>query len=70
LRWKRPDLPRPYRCTGYPWLPGIYILLGAWWTLNTIWTRPKEAMAGTLIVLIGVPFYLFWKRTSRTESTN
>ena len=22
LRWKRPDIPRPYRCTGYPWLPG------------------------------------------------
>ena len=21
LRWKRPDVPRPYRCTGYPWLP-------------------------------------------------
>ena len=22
LRWKRPEIPRPYRCTGYPWLPG------------------------------------------------
>ena len=20
LRWKRPDIPRPYRCAGYPWL--------------------------------------------------
>ena len=25
LRWKRPDIPRPYRCTGYPWLPAIYV---------------------------------------------
>jgi len=24
LRWKRPDIPRPYRCVGYPWLPAIY----------------------------------------------
>src|SRR5437868_11871853 len=40
LRWKRPELSRPYRCTGYPWLPAIYILVGAAWTLNTIVTRP------------------------------
>ena len=55
LRWKRPDIPRPYRCTGYPWLPAIYVLVGAAWTLNTIITRPTEAFWGTTIVLIGVP---------------
>jgi APA family basic amino acid/polyamine antiporter len=65
LRWKKPDLPRPYRCTGYPWLPAIYILLGSWWTINTIVERPKEALAGTIIVLLGVPGYLYWKRHSR-----
>jgi APA family basic amino acid/polyamine antiporter len=69
LRWKRPDTPRPYRCSGYPWLPAIYILIGTAWTLNTIVTRPKEALAGTIIVLIGVPGYLYWKRTSRKAAT-
>jgi APA family basic amino acid/polyamine antiporter len=68
LRWKRPDIPRPYRCTGYPWLPAIYVLIGAAWTLNTIVTRPKEALAGTLIVLLGVPGYLYWKRNGRTAA--
>jgi basic amino acid/polyamine antiporter, APA family len=62
LRWKRPEIPRPYRCTGYPWLPAIYVLLGTWWTINTIVERPKEALAGTIIVLLGVPGYLYWKR--------
>jgi basic amino acid/polyamine antiporter, APA family len=66
LRWKRPELARPYRCTGYPWLPAIYVVVGAAWTLNTIITRPKEAFWGTAIVLIGVPFYLFWKRGGRS----
>jgi APA family basic amino acid/polyamine antiporter len=61
LRWKEPDLPRPYRCTGYPWLPGIYVLIGAAWTLNTIITRPAEAFWGAAIVAAGVPGYLFWK---------
>jgi APA family basic amino acid/polyamine antiporter len=65
LRWKQPDTPRPYRCTGYPWVPAIYVLAGAAWTLNTIITRPKEAFWGTAIVLIGVPGYFYWKRASR-----
>src|SRR6266852_183027 len=65
LRWKKPDVPRPYRCTGYPWLPAIYVLVGAAWTLNTIIQRPTEAFWGALIVLIGVPGYLYWKRSSR-----
>lgn len=65
LRWKRPEIPRPYRCTGYPWLPAIYVLVGAAWTLNTIITRPTEAFWGTAIVLIGIPGYLYWKRSGR-----
>jgi APA family basic amino acid/polyamine antiporter len=65
LRWKRPDVPRPYRCTGYPWLPGIYVLIGAAWTLNTIISRPAEAIAGLGIIFVGVPGYLYWKRANR-----
>jgi APA family basic amino acid/polyamine antiporter len=65
LRWRRPDMPRPYRCTGYPWLPGIYLLLAGAWVLNTLFRRPHEALASGIIVLIGVPFYLYWKRTTR-----
>ena len=65
LRWKRPEIPRPYRCAGYPWLPAIYVLIGAAWILNTTWKRPLEALWSTVIVLIGVPGYLYWKRRSR-----
>lgn len=69
LRWKRPEIPRAYRCTGYPWLPAIYVLISGAWTLNTIFTRPTEALAGTMIVLLGVPGYLYWKRGSRKLRT-
>jgi APA family basic amino acid/polyamine antiporter len=69
LRWKRPDIPRPYRCAGYPWLPGIYVLVGTAWTLNTILTRPTEAFWGTAIILIGVPGYLYWKRSGGRASS-
>jgi basic amino acid/polyamine antiporter, APA family len=65
LRSKRPDMPRPYRCAGYPWLPAIYVLVGSAWTLNTIITRPTEAFWGAAIVLVGVPGYLYWKRSGK-----
>jgi APA family basic amino acid/polyamine antiporter len=65
LRWKRPEIPRPYRCMGYPWLPAIYILIGVAWISNTLLKRPLEAFGSIVIVLIGVPGYLYWKRSSR-----
>jgi APA family basic amino acid/polyamine antiporter len=68
LRWRRPEFARPYKCTGYPWLPAIYVLIGTAWTLNTIITRPTQAFWGTTIVLIGVPGYLYWKRSNRGGS--
>jgi len=69
LRWKRPEIPRPYRCTGYPWLPAIYVLMGAAWILNTIIKRPVEAFWSSAIVLVGVPFYFYWKRTSKKAAS-
>ena len=67
LRRKMPDRERPYRCTGYPWLPALYVALGGIWALNALWARPKEALAGILIVLIGVPFYFYWRREKRAK---
>ena len=66
LRWKQPDTPRPYRCTGYPWLPALYVLVAVIWILNTIIQRPTEALGSAGIVLLGVPGYLYWKKKSRT----
>jgi basic amino acid/polyamine antiporter, APA family len=62
LRWKKPDMPRAYRCTGYPVLPAIYVVLGSLWALNAAVEKKKETLVGTAIVLAGVPLYLWWKR--------
>jgi hypothetical protein len=29
FRRKYPDMPRTYRCLGYPWVPALYVLLPA-----------------------------------------
>jgi len=65
LRWRRPELPRPYRCPAYPWLPAIYVVIGTAWIANTIITRPMEAFLSVGIMLLGVPGYLYWKRGGR-----
>ena len=64
LRRTRPDHPRPYRAIGYPVLPGLYMLLAA--TVAVILliadkTR-AQAVAGLLLVLLGVPVYFIWRR--------
>lgn len=61
LRRKLPNAERPYRCTGYPWLPALYVALGGIWAVNALWARPMEAVAGIIIVLVGVPFYWYWR---------
>jgi APA family basic amino acid/polyamine antiporter len=63
LRWSKPGMRRPYRCFGYPWLPGLYVLLIGGWILNTVVERPNEAYSCMALMAIGVPGYVYWKRT-------
>jgi APA family basic amino acid/polyamine antiporter len=65
LRRKMPDAPRPYRCAGYPWVPALYVVLGSIWAINAVREKPTEALAGIGIVLLGVPFYLYWRRQKK-----
>jgi basic amino acid/polyamine antiporter, APA family len=65
LRRKMPDAPRPYRCAGYPWLPGLYVAIGAIWTVDVIFERTQAALWGIFIVALGLPFYAYWKRSNQ-----
>jgi basic amino acid/polyamine antiporter, APA family len=65
LRRKMPDAPRPYRCTGYPWLPALYVAFGSIWAANALWAERKDALIGIGIVLLGAPFYWYWRRRKK-----
>jgi APA family basic amino acid/polyamine antiporter len=65
LRAKRPDLPRPYKIPGYPWVPWLFILANLAITGSILWEKPIDALRGFVIVALGVPAYFFWK--SRTK---
>lgn len=68
LRRKRPDLARPYKTWGYPWLPAIFIGFALWLTLTTIINDPRDALIGSGIILLGVPAYLYWKRKDEARA--
>ena len=62
LRKKRPDLPRPYKTWGYPLTPVFFILSALFITINTLIRQFKYSFAGLLIIALGVPAYLYWRR--------
>jgi basic amino acid/polyamine antiporter, APA family len=71
LRRKMPQRERPYKCAGYPWGPALYLVLAGIWGINAVAQRPRETLAGVGIVLIGIPFYLYWRgRKARQFSLN
>jgi APA family basic amino acid/polyamine antiporter len=57
LRKKRPDLERPYKAFGYPFLPLIYILMGLSFCVLLIMFKPEYTWPGLIITLLGVPLY-------------
>jgi basic amino acid/polyamine antiporter, APA family len=68
LRWREPDLPRPYRAWGYPFTPLLFVATVAWYTVNTIIQRPAETAVGVVLTTAGIPFFLHWRRQQRLRA--
>jgi APA family basic amino acid/polyamine antiporter len=61
LRWKRPDIPRPYRAFGYPVLPALYIVMAVFIEFQLLRYKPQYTWPGLIIVLLGIPVYAIWR---------
>ena len=64
LRAKEPEWPRPYRVWGYPFVPGVFVLTSLGFVVNAMMERPTEALFGFGLLLLGVPAFIYWKRTN------
>ena len=62
LRIKRPDLARPYRTLGYPVVPALFVAGAFVLLLSTAIDRPRESLMGIGLILLGLPFYFYWRR--------
>ena len=62
MRRTEPDLPRPYRCWGYPAVPALFVLGALALTTNIWFERPGRSSIGLLLILAGLPFYRYWQK--------
>jgi APA family basic amino acid/polyamine antiporter len=57
LRWRQPDLPRPYRTWMFPLPPLVFLLITGWTLLYTVRQRPEEAWLCLAVLVSGAIFY-------------
>src|SRR5882724_542846 len=65
LRYSEPDMPRPYRCWGYPWVPGLFVAGAVALTINLWLDRPVRCSLGLLLMLTGLFFYRYWRNAEK-----
>jgi len=68
LRLRKPDVPRPYHAWGYPVVPLVFIVINLAVFGNSLYSQPRESLLGLLIILAGVPAFLYWKRKISDKS--
>ena len=68
LRATQPGAERPYRAFGYPVIPALYILGAGVVLLMLFVYRPATTWPGLAIVILGVPVYLLFRRSTGEQS--
>ena len=58
----RIGLNRAYRVPGYPFVPLVFVLVATWFVVNTLITNPADSMVGLVLLALGLPLYLYWKK--------
>ena len=61
LRYKQPEIKRPYKVWGYPLIPLFFVLINLAVFLNTVWAQPFKSLVGLIILCIGMPAFLYWR---------
>lgn len=63
-RFRFPDAPRPFRVPGYPYVPIFFAAFSALYVVLSIVGNTRNALVGTALVAVGLPFYAFfrWRR--------
>jgi APA family basic amino acid/polyamine antiporter len=62
LRMRRPELVRPVRAFGYPWLPGFFLVFTAGIAVNLLIQKPQYTWPGLVIIALGIPMFLLRAR--------
>ncbi|MEM8685469.1 MAG: amino acid permease [Pseudomonadota bacterium] len=67
LRWRQPDLARPYRTFLYPLPPLIYLALMGWTLFFVLVNRPVEGLFGVGAIVSGLLVYFLLRHGRKTD---
>jgi APA family basic amino acid/polyamine antiporter len=59
--------PNVFRVPGYPVLPALFVMVAAYVVASAIWSNPRNALLGVLLIALGIPAFLFWQRQGKAE---
>ncbi len=62
LRRTRPELPRPYRVLGYPWMPAFFVACAVVGIVSAYVSALQMSLVGTAMLAVGVVVYRFTGR--------
>jgi amino acid transporter len=62
LRRTRPDLPRPYKVVGYPFVPAVFAGASVYLMLNALVVQPWETGIVFALILVAAPVYAAFLR--------
>ena len=66
FRYREPATPRPYRVTGYPVVPALFILAALVLLVFSFADQPRNSLIGTAVILAGIPVHYAHQRRTRT----
>jgi len=65
LRYRKPEIERPYKAWGYPAVPVIFIVISLLLICDLAYLAGTTSGIGYLIALTGIPVYFIWARPAR-----
>ena len=60
--------PNVFRMPGYPVLPALFVIVAAYVVVSAIWSNPLNSLLGALLIALGVPAFLYWRKQNRAEA--
>lgn len=62
LRIRYPGMERPYKTSGYPFTPILFVCTYLWIAFQILLHKPYESIIGIAIIATGIPFYFYWRK--------
>jgi APA family basic amino acid/polyamine antiporter len=63
FRVREPNTPRPYRVTGYPVVPALFIAAALVLLVFSFADQPLNSAIGTAVILAGIPIHYLYQRS-------